>query len=359
MGETHAPVVQLDDPGLRGGLECLQVESPMAASTSSTVGRDRAAAISVASRASGGRRARRSRTRSCRFAGIGMSRPCRSEHLLRAWTVRSRARRRGCRPSAHEGARATARTAARPGEWRAGGRALEVPVARSGSARSGRWALPARDREGRRRRSLRPPCHEHADPLVSKAAGDEGEHALGLGIEPLDIVDPYEQRSFTGESGEDTQGGDRDRPLGGLLLLGLPQQQGHLEGTPLRPGKLGHRVSRVVSQQIAERRVGHLRLRLDRTAGQRRDSCVPTPRRALRSTARSSRSLPHRRGAGRSGRPRSRPGSRPGSQLLVPADDRLRFLEHLWGLLGRRDYIMEEADRARPTRRPEVILVRS
>ena len=45
--------------------------------------------------------------------------------------------------------------------------------------------------------------------------------------------------------------------------------------------------------------------------------------------------------------------------LEAPADDRMRFLEHLWGLLGRRDYIMEEADRARPTRRPEVILVRS
>ena len=48
---------------------------------------------------------------------------------------------------------------------------------------------------------------------MSKAAGDESDLALGLGIEPLDIVDPYEQWSFTGESREDTLCRDSDRPL--------------------------------------------------------------------------------------------------------------------------------------------------
>ena len=90
----------------------------------------------------------------------------------------------------------------------------------------------------------------------------------GGGIEPLDIVDADEQRPFAGQHREHAEGGEGDRSLQRLFALGPPQQQRHLEGTALWLGKLGKSVTEISAQQIAERGIYQLELRLDRPAEQ-------------------------------------------------------------------------------------------
>ena len=56
--------------------------------------------------------------------------------------------------------------------------------------------------EGQRGRALESPGHEQANSLVSQAASHERKHALRLGIEPLDIVDPHDGRAFARDHAE-------------------------------------------------------------------------------------------------------------------------------------------------------------
>ncbi len=83
-------------------------------------------------------------------------------------------------------------------------------------------------------------------------------------VEPLDVVDPNENRALSAERAKDAECADRHRPLQRLLLHGLPPQQRHLERAPLWLGELAEDLVRYLGEQIAERGVGELRLRLDR-----------------------------------------------------------------------------------------------
>ena len=87
-------------------------------------------------------------------------------------------------------------------------------------------------------------------------------------IEPLGVVDPDEYRALPGERPQNAECPDRDRPLQRLLSRGFPPQQRRLERVSLWLGELAQDIVRHVGEQITERCVCELRLRLDGSTGQ-------------------------------------------------------------------------------------------
>ncbi len=112
-------------------------------------------------------------------------------------------------------------------------------------------------------RSLDASRDQQPNRLVRQSAGHERESALRGMVEPLHVVDPDEDRALSGERAQDAERSDRHRPLQRLLPYGLPPQERHLERVTLWLGELAQDLVRYLGEQIAERSVGELRLRLD------------------------------------------------------------------------------------------------
>ena len=119
------------------------------------------------------------------------------------------------------------------------------------------------------RRRLCTPRHQHPDSFLLEAASDEREHALGGGIEPLDIVDADEQRPFAGQHREHAEGGEGNGALQGLLrprapsAAAPPREHGAAAREARQSPSPRSRPSRSPSADIRQ-----LDLRLDRPAGQ-------------------------------------------------------------------------------------------
>ncbi len=113
------------------------------------------------------------------------------------------------------------------------------------------------------------PAHaQEAHPLVLKASRHERERALGRVVKPLGVVDRKQRRRVGRQGLQHPEQAEADSPLQRLLPLGLGAQQRHLERTSLRRGQIGHGGLGDICEQIAERRVGHLRLALARAAAE-------------------------------------------------------------------------------------------
>ena len=112
------------------------------------------------------------------------------------------------------------------------------------------------------------PHAEEADPLVLQTPRDERERALGRAVEPLDVVDRQQRGRLLCQRPEHPEQAQSDRALERLLSLRLGAQQRHLQRAPLRGGQTGEGGLGHVGEQIAERRVGQLRLALARPAAQ-------------------------------------------------------------------------------------------
>ncbi len=308
---------------------------PLTASISSTVGLISAAAISVASRAGRGRQhepVAHQLVQACgdrdRVVGIGeiaalLQRPTDLEREERVAA--------GSIVKAHERLLGEARIQAR-GQQTVEFRRLErrEPQVAQAAIRQGPLEIA-----GSGGRTLRAPCDEQADPLVLQAASDERKHILRRSIEPLDVIDPDDGRTFTRDRAEHTQRSQRHCPLRRLPLRLSPQQR-HLERPALRLRKLSQCLLRDLGEQIPQRAIRQLCLRLDRAT----DKHAVRPIRGRRKPRLPEHGLPD---------PeltleyeRDRPGLDPVQelaevpQLLRATDDRLPLCKHPRDLLLRR-----------------------
>ncbi len=110
-----------------------------------------------------------------------------------------------------------------------------------------------------------------------QSSGGEAQHLGGRDVQPLRVVDGDEQRAGGAELAQGADHGHRDRAVVGLVAIGDPPQQSHLERLALGLGQEGQHVVGHLLEQVAEDGEGELGLGLGRPSGE--DPERPAPRR--------------------------------------------------------------------------------
>src|SRR5207302_10185618 len=130
---------------------------------------------------------------------------------------------------------------------------------------------PAIERERERERvvlPLRPSCQQEADLGFTEPPEHELERALGVGVEPLDVVDREQQRHCRSEQAQHAENRDRNSAAVGRSLPRLLEEQSGAERAALRLWQLVDHLPDGVTEQIALRGERKLRLALGRACRQ-------------------------------------------------------------------------------------------